>query len=487
MAGGTWNPNDLPVLPGLYTNFQAAALAAIQPGARGVVVAPVKAHWGPVREFVEVTTEAGVVDQFTSDESNGATAYTTLRFALMGGAKKVLAYRLADSNAAAATITLQDTAAVNVLRLDAKYPGSRGNAFRVTVQVNPVDGNKKDIKLYEGTMLLRTFTFADGSIDAAVDAINHDSGNRWIVATKLADGSGMLADVSGVTFTGGNSGIAGITNTDYVNALAAFETQEFNVLTLDGVTDPAMHASVVSWVSRVRDEGKGIIAVLGGSAADDTATDAVSKAIARSVVYNHEGVVNVGTGAKLSGVSYSSAQVAAYVAGLIAGQALSESTTYAPTPFEDVTRRWTRSEQEQAVRNGVLLLIHDGRIVKVLRGMNSLVTLRPGQSNAWKKIRTIRVMDAINADLQRTAEDAYIGKVNNTEEGRLALIGAAKQYMQTLAQSGVIEADGWDVFLDPDYYGSTATKTPEPDQVYLRWTARLTDVMEMIFGTFIVQ
>lgn len=487
MAGGTWNPTDMPVLPGLYLNFVAAALAAIQPGARGVVVAPVKAHWGPVRQFVTITSEADIINTYTTDESNGATAYTTLRLALLGGAKKIIAYRLADSNAAVASVTLADTSTtpVNVLRLDTKYPTTR--AFNAVVQPNPVDGTKKDIKLYEGTTLLRTFTFVSGTIQAAVDAINNDSGNRWIVAAKLADGSGVLADTSGTAFTGGNSGIAGITNTDYVNALSAFETQQFNVLTLDGVTDPSLQTSVVSWVSRVRSEGKGVIAALGGSVDDDTAADAVSKALARSAGFNHEGVVNVGVGGVLNGVSYSGAQTAAYVAGLIAGQSLTESTTYAPTPFDDVTRRWTRSEMEQAVQGGVFLPFNDGRMVKVLKGVNSLVTLRQGQNNSWKKIRTIRVMDAINSDLQTTAEDNYIGKVNNTEEGRLALIGAMKQYMQTLAASGVIEASGWDVFLDPDYYGSGATLTPQPDQVFVKWQARLTDVVEQIFGTFVVE
>lgn len=106
------------------------------------------------------------------------------------------------------------------------------------------------------------------------------------------------------------------------------------------------------------------------------------------------------------------------------------------------------------------MLIHDGRKVKVLRGMNSLVTLQIGQNNSWKKILTIRVMDVINGDLQRTAEDVYIGKVNNTEKGRLALIGACKEYLRTLAQSSVIETDGYDVILDPDYYGFvTSQKT----------------------------
>lgn len=489
MTGGIWSQTDMPVLPGLYLNFEAASIAAVQPGARGVVIAPVKAHWGPVREFVEITSEAGITANYTNEVSDGATAYTTLRLALLGGASKVIAYRLSDANANEATITLQDTTGtpVNVIQLDAKYPGARGNDFKVTVQVNPIDGTKKDIKLYEGTSLLKTFTFVSGTVQAAVDAVNNAGDNIWITATKLADGNGVLANVVNQAFTGGDSGISSIANSDYTNALTAFETQEFNLLTLDGVYASDLQTSVVSWVNTVRTQGKGIIAVLGGSAADDVATDAVNKAVTRSSSFNHEGIVNVGCGVKTDDVSYSSAQTAAYVAGLIAGQKLSESTTYAPTPFVDVNRRWTRSEMEQAVNGGVFLLYHDGQAVKALRGMNSLVNPAQGQNSSWKKIRTIRVMDAINNDLMKTAEDYYIGKVNNTEEGRLALIGACKQYLLGLAQSGVIDTNSYDVVLDPEYYGAGATKTPAADQVYLTWTAMLTDVMEQIFGTFIVQ
>ena len=482
MAGGTWSQTDKPVLPGFYMAFQAAAAAAIQPGARGVIAIPIKAHWGPVRQFVELTDEAGAAGAFTRDESEGATAYTAARLALLGGARKVLAYRLADGDEAAAEATLQDSAAspVNVMKITARFPGARGNAFKLAVQTNPVDASKQDLRLYEGTTLLRTFTFAGGSIQHAVDAVNGDSGNVWITAAKLADGNGTLATATGVALAFGSSGIAGLANSHYVDALAAFETQSFDAFALDGVTDASLHASVAAWVARIRNEGKGVIAVLGGSAADDAASDTVSKAVARSASFNHEGIVNVGTGARLGGVSYSSAQLTAYVAGLISGQSLSASATYAATPFEDVTRRWTRAEQEQAVRGGVFLLVHDGRQVKALRGINSLQSPRAGQNNAWKKIRTIRVMDSINADLQRTAEESYIGKVNNTEEGRLALIGACKQYLQTLAQAGVIEAEGFDVAVDP-------AQMPEPDQVFLKWEARLTDVMEQIFSTFVVR
>ncbi|MDF2726051.1 MAG: hypothetical protein K0Q59_5729 [Paenibacillus sp.] len=476
----------MPVLPGMYMNFQAAALAAVQPGARGIVAVPVKAHWGPVRQFMEIASLASAIDTYSGDVTSGATAYTALQLALLGGAKTVLAYRIADTDAAKATCTLQDTTEetpVNVVKLEAKYPGARGNHFKVTVQVNPIDSGKKDVRLLEGTTLLKTFTFADSTAQAAVDAINNDASNVWVTAIKLADGNGHLKDGSGFSFAGGNSGIADIAAEDYMDALDACETQQFDLLALDGVSDSSIQASVVSWVNRVRSEGKPVIAVLGGSAADDLS---VSAAMARSASFNHEGIVNVGTGAIWSGSNYSSAQLSAYVAGLVAGQKLSESTTYAPSPFQDVTRRWTRSEQELAVASGVFLLVHDGKRVKALRGVNSLTSLREGQNNAWKKIRTIRVMDAIQADLLESSESSYIGKVNNTAEGRLALIGAAQQYMQSLALSGVIESEGWNVYLNPKYYGPTAVITPEPDQVYLNWEARLTDTMEQIFGTFIV-
>lgn len=487
MAGGTWSVTNQPVLPGLYMNFVSAAGTAIQSGARGVVVAPVKSHWGPVGQFVEVNSEIAIREMFTDNETDGATAFSTLYLALLGGPNKLLAYRLADSSATEATIHLKNTESspTDAITLKAKYAGKRGNDFKVTIQPSPVNANTKELKLYEGGKLLRTISLGSGETTQAAIAINEDTGNQWIVAEKIAEGS--LADVSGEAFAGGESGISGITNADYIKATEAFETQDFHVLTLDGVTDAALRTSIVAWVKRVRSEGKGIIATLGGTSAEDTASDAVNKAIARSMACDYEGIVNVGTGAKMNGKEYSSSQVAAWVAGLIAGQSLKESTTYAVAPFEDVTRRWTRSEQEQGVQNGVFLLVHDGRKVKVLRGVNSLNTLVEGKNRGWKKIRKIRVIDQINSDLQKTAEDHYIGKVNNTEEGRLALISAGKQYLQTLALENVIESTGFDVTLDPRFYGNGAQFVPEDDQVFLAWTADDTDVMEQIFGTFYVQ
>lgn len=489
MAGGTWESTNKPVLPGLYMNFKAAATSAIQGGTRGTVIIPVKANWGPVREFVEIGSEQAIGEKFSMDSLDGATAYSSLYLALLGGPKKLIAYRLADATADLASVTLQnaeDTPS-DVLQLQAKYPGSRGNGFSVTVQPSLIDPEVRELRLYEGAKLLGTYKGADGSATSIVEQINNDHENVWVTAKLLGDGRGTLADISGAELSGGKSGNIGITNADYIEMQDAVEGQEFDLLTLDYAADMALLQSYAAWVKRLRNEGRGVMAVFGGSAADDVSKDAANLAAARSLALNHEGIINVGTGVRLSGVSYSSAQTAAYVAGLIAGQRLNQSATYAVTPFEDVTRRFTRSEQELAVRSGVFLLFFDGRQVKALRGINTLVNPAEGQNNAWKKIRSIRVMDAIHADLQLAAEQTYIGKVNNTEEGRLALIAAVKEYLAQLSLSNVIEPDGYDVILDPAYYGSSAVTQPEPDQVFLQWNVKLTDVMEQLFGTFYVQ
>lgn len=486
MAGGTWENTNKPVLPGLYMNFQAAAASAIQGGSRGTVIVPVKANWGPVGTFVEIGSETAIEQMFSGGTENGATAYSTLYLALLGGPRKLLAYRLADDTAAKAAVKLKNGDAEDVLELTALYSGSRGNRFTVTVQPTIDNNAVKEVLLYEGTKLLKTFTAESATAEAIAAAINEDSENKWVTAKALTAAE-ELANITGAGLTGGISGNSQLTNADYIAMQEALEGEDFNVLALDYAADMALLQSFAAWIKRVRNQGKGVVAVFGGSAAEDVAANAVQAASARSLALNHEGIINVGTGVRLAGVEYSSAQTAAYVAGLIAGQRLNQSTTYAVTPFEDVTRRWTRPEQEQAVRNGVFLLFHDGRQVKALRGINSLVTPAAGQNNAWKKIRSIRVMDAINADLQRAAEETYIGKVNNTEEGRLALIGAVKEYLAQLALSSVIEASGYDVILDPAYYGPSPVVTPEADQVFLQWNVKLTDVMEQLFGTFYVQ
>ncbi|RYD01641.1 hypothetical protein N752_29120 [Desulforamulus aquiferis] len=189
-------------------------------------------------------------------------------------------------------------------------------------------------------------------------------------------------------------------------------------------------------------------------------------------------------GAVLNEENYNSAMVAPYVAGLIAGQKLSETITYALCPFSDVSPRLTNNQVIAALQAGSLVLVHDGEKVKVEQGINTLTGLRQGQNNQWKKIRAIRTMDAINNDLLKAASDNYIGKVNNNDDGKVALLNAFKQYMDTLVQGGIVESD-YSVYLNPHYHGNPPLAAP--DEVYPKWEARITDGMEKIFGTFMVK
>lgn len=486
MAGGTWTPTDKPILPGLYLNFRSAGLSAIQAGERGTVAMPVKAIWGDTNKIYTITSESQLKEVFTDDEKIG-TAYKLGKLALLGGAKKILMKRITDGTDTKASVTLQSgtsSNSIDAIKLEAKYSGTYGNKFKVTVADNISISGAKDIKLYIDSVLVKTFTVS-GTPEDIVNAINNDPTNTYITATLLEGAEGNLLNVTSASFAGGTDGIQNIANSNYTDAFVDFEKEQFNVFVLDGVTDEGLQASVKAWIERLREEGRGVIAVIGGSTSDDKASNAVEIAIQRSASMNYEGIVNVGVGAYLNGVEYSSSEVACWVAGLIAGQTLTQSTTYAVAPFSDVNRRWTKAEMEQAVEGGVFLLVWDGEKVKVLRGINTLTSLRQGQNEAWKKIRAIRVMDAINNDLVKTAEDSYVGKVNNTVAGRNALVMACREYMKTLAMGGVIEPDDWKVELDPEYYSGEVTIPT--DEVYLRWEAKITDVMEKIFGTFLVK
>jgi len=475
LASGVWSETDLPVRPGFYMNFKAAALAAIATGPRGIVAIPVKANWGPKETIVEIASEQDLIDAYNIEEAGAYTAYKSIRLALLGGPQLILGYRLADSSAAKASYTLVDTAGtpVNVIRLDTKYETVR--PFKVTTRTNPVDSNKQDIVLYEGTAQLYVFTFAKGAnvVDNAVAAVNNDTRNKWITATKLDVGNGEIANVTSQSFTGGNDGTAGIVNQDYIDAMTAFEARVFNAFALDGATDSGLQTSVKAWVQRLRDEGKKIIAYLGGSASDDAD---IATGNARSVGFNCEGVVNVAVSGILDGVTYSSAFVACYIAGLASGQALKESITYASTPFDDVSPRLTHSQVVSALNSGTLVLVHDGTRVKVEKGINTLTTLGADQNNGWKKIKLIRIMDAIAMDTAKAAQDNYIGKVLNNEDGQTALLNAIKNYFETLSPDLI--APGFIVETDTERQA-----TAESDQFFWRYSATLVDSMEQIFGT----
>ncbi|MNM70901.1 Phage tail sheath protein [compost metagenome] len=242
----------------------------------------------------------------------------------------------------------------------------------------------------------------------------------------------------------------------------AFSTRLFNVFVFPNeITSEEQKATQVWCKQNREDEGKHFITVFGGSLTDDLDPTVGNK---RTTQLEDDYTVNLITGVEINDVSYSSAQYAPYIAGLIAGTGINKSITYSPVRGTDVVKRLKNSEITTALQKGSLVLVHDGEKVKVEQG---LVTSK-------KKIRAMRARQAISTDIPKAATEAYIGKLDNNADGQAALISAVKAYLERLELNNVLTDIV--VTLDPE-------RKSEGDTVFLLIGFTEIDSMERIFLT----
>ena len=474
MSNGNWNPGEYKERPGLYNRFISTALSRVKSGTRGIVGIPIKADWGPVGELVDITNENEITTTFGAS-GEGCTTYLLSR-CLLAGKKykpsKIVAYRMATAAAAEAKATVDGS-----VEFTARFKGARGNNFKYAIAANILDADKKDVKFYEGSELFATYTVEPTDIDALVSAINKDG--SMVTARKL--GTTALADTATTAFSGGNSGI-NVTAANYLDALDTFEPVLINVLVMDGLIDSDIQESIKSWVKRVREAGKEVIYVMGGSAEEDKTPETGN---ARSVAANHKAIVNVITGVKNAARSFSSAETACQVAGLIAGCPINKSITFKELEdVSDVSVLLTDTQIKAALRSGSLVLTRDmdpetyNISIKVEQGINTLTTYGENESDKFSKIRCIRTLDAIDYDTGYWAAKNVIGDLDNNADGQAALVSGIKKYLETLAESGAIS---------PDFLSEVDKNfTSEGDTVYLNTQALTVDSIEKIFNSIYV-
>ncbi len=247
----------------------------------------------------------------------------------------------------------------------------------------------------------------------------------------------------------------------YSEARENFEAYPFNVFVYDGEVSATQQTEAVTWLQSNLAERKLFMFVTGGSTADDSDPTVGN---ARSATLADDAVVNLIDGGSVGGVDYSSGEYAAYIAGLIAGTPINQSITYTIVPLDDVNKRLRNSEIVTSLQAGSLVLVNDGENVKVEQGITT----------NKKKIRSIRARQAIASDIEKTARDNYIGKLNNNADGQAALISAIKAYLETLENENVLVLDENSVVLDPQYDSSG-------DTVFLSISYTEVDSMEKIF------
>lgn len=429
MAGSVFQVGEQKIRPGVYvrvTNIGEPQEAIVP---QGIVAALFRASWGPLGQVVTLEN----ADAITANYGSGGTLDVAAE-AFRGGCRRVVGYRL-GSGGAKATLPLKDTAAtpVDVVTITAKYEGVRGNDFKVTVRDSLTDETKRELLLYEGVTLLQTITFAKGTGEpqALVDAVNA-SNSPYIMATKLADGNGILATVTQQALTGGQDPT--VDGASYSAGLSAIEAIDWNVLAVD-TEDAANHMAVQTYIDRVRNEGKRAMAVVG-----EPTSVQLSTRLANAKAFNDPAIVYVANGFKGSdGVIREGYKAAARVAGMVAAAQITDSLTHAVVRnATELVGALTNVEIEQAIQSGALVFTMSAqKQVQIEYGINTFVTVTADYDAGWKKIRRVRTRDNLMDRIAATW-DPLIGKISNSADGRATLIAAAQGIINRMIAEGAL-------------------------------------------------
>ena len=175
--------------------------------------------------------------------------------------------------------------------------------------------------------------------------------------------------------------------------------------------------------------------------------------IVKAVLPNYEGdstgVINFTTAQMTEGdTTWTTAEYAARIAGLIAACPIAESVTYKALPELDGCTKLSRADLDTAIDAGKLCVFWDGEKVKIARGVNSLVTTTSTIGEQFKKIHVVDVMDMILSDIRLTVEDHYIGRYTNSYDNKCLLLTAIGNYLADLERQQIITLVDLDIDID---------------------------------------
>jgi len=190
---------------------------------------------------------------------------------------------------------------------------------------------------------------------------------------------------------------------------------------------------------------------------------AIYKAVLPDVAADDPAIINVTTNGTVVGTdTFDAAAYCGRIAGLLAGAPMTISATFAPMSEATDVERLTQAERDDAVGAGKFIWWWDGEKVKTGRSVNSFQTTTTAKGDDWKYIKIVELLDMIDHDLRQAAQDSYIGKYSNTYANKQLLVSAIQDYLQTLADGGLIESGfvcGIDVDAQEAYLQSQETDT----------------------------
>jgi len=507
MAGGRFDKLAGKVRPGTYINFETTKHDILGISERGTVIVPLTNHnYGPVGEFVELTTQAPdakpeVLGYSIYDEDDNR-QMLLIREAFKRAAK-VIVYKINGGTKA--------TGAISGITATAKYAGTRGNKLNFAITENPTDGYDLEINLDGRTVALLegiktveemngqsyidfggSYTppvtataeqieqYADVSIITEVnpkeEGYYEKQGETYVLTNdetpvdgkeyfqKLYDDSeaaavtaATLPVTAGVNLTGATD--EAMSNSDVTAFLDAVERVKFNTLCFP-IETPALQSAAKTKIKYLRDSvGKGVQVVMPNTSAGD-----------------YEGVINVTNSVKLDDNALTAAEACAWVAAAEASASNVQSATY--WEYEGATEVVDPKTHEQAVdaiKKGQLFFsISEGGAVIVEYDINTLVTYGDKKDKSYSKNRIIRVFDTFAEAVQLNFPP---NKFDNSTTGWAVMEGVGRSILKQFADVGAID----EVDYDNDFVVDRSKS--EGDETYFNVGLKAVDSAEKLYFT----
>lgn len=391
-GGGTFTVQNK-VLPGAYINFVSKARALGTLGERGVVALPWVSSWGKESEVVTINS----ADFQTNALNIFGYSYTDTELQpireVFKGATALKLYRIGGGDKAKAEI--------NSLTVTAVCGGKRGNDIKIVIE--------NDLDTSDG-FIVKTLIGNDNiQVDEQKAKVIEDLKENNFVSFS---GTGALTATVGTSLLNGTD--SAITGNGYSMFLDKIEAEDFTVLMYAG-TEETIKALITSFVKRLRnDEGYKITAVLHN----------YNKA-------DFEGVISVKNDVTTTGVNKEN--IVYWVAGMTAGAEINESLTNKLYDGEyDIYTTFKKSELEDAIKNGEFMFYGDKDGARVLKDINTFISITPTKNSDFSLNQVIRVLDAIANDTAKIFNQYFLGKTPNDVIGRDIFKLELINYHQTL-------------------------------------------------------
>lgn len=460
MAGGRFDKLVGKVRPGTYINFESGRETDIlSAGTRGTVIVPLpKAAYGPARQFIRLTNASPDAEAATLGysiyDSDPNRQMLLIREAFKR-ATTVYVYILTEGKKAQAEITMsvpaeseEAGATTNTLTAAAKHGGSRGNAFTVTLDANPLGGYDVLIHLDGGKV-----TEYEG-LNTVEELIAQ--GNPYITFS----GAGKLGEAAGTNLTGGEDEEA--TNTDITDFIDAWEKVKFHTVCFpfNGEEAQNVKQAALTKIRYMRDSmGKGVQVVMPDAGGMD-----------------YEGVINVTNSVSLDGDNLSHAEVCAWVAGATAGATNTESLTY--KQYAGATAVVDPKSNEEAIAainaGEFFFSVNEDREIVVEYDINSLTTFADKKDKSYRKNRVIRVYDTFQEAVQLNFPP---NKFNNNARGWDIMEGIGKTILRQFEDAEAIT----NVSYDEDFLVDRESSVD--DETYFNVGLQAVDSAEKLYFT----